>query len=127
MDDPRRLKRSVGRADETAMATRPLEPRKAQRTTRHTSCELEVEGKSFTGVILDLSATGIFVRTNVMPTEGSPVRVVVRRPGGEVWELQTRVARKTGRRPAPTPRRGVGLEIEEAPHAFHVFIATLPK
>lgn len=108
------------------MATRPLQPRKAQRTTRHTSCELEVEGKSFTGVIVDLSATGLFVRTNVQPPEGSRVRVIMRRPGGAVWELETRVARKTGRFETPTPRRGVGLEIEEAPHAFHVFVSTLP-
>ena len=109
------------------MATRPLESRQAQRTTRHTSCELDVGGKAFTGVIMDLSATGIFVRTNTMPAEGTEVRVIMRRPGGEIWELETRVARKTGRRPVTTPRRGLGLEIDEAPHAYHVFVSTLPR
>jgi len=78
-------------------------------------------------VIIDLSATGIFVRTNLMPEEGSEVRVVMRRPGGQVWELQTRVMRKTERFAAPTPRRGLGLEILEAPHAYHVFVSTLPQ
>jgi len=108
------------------MATRPLTPRQAQRTTRHTSCELEVGGKTFTGVIVDLSATGIFVRTNVQPAPGTEVRVVMRRPGGDVWELSTRVARTTGR-DVVTPRRGLGLEIEEAPHGYHVFVSTLPQ
>jgi len=108
------------------MGTRPLQPRKAQRTTRHTSCELEVGGKSFTGVIVDLSATGLFVRTNIQPEPGLAVRVVMRRPGGQVWELATRVARTIGRE-AVTPRRGLGLEIEEAPHAYHVFVSTLPQ
>ncbi len=108
------------------MATRPLIPRKAPRATRHTSCELEVDGKTHTGVIIDLSATGLFVRTNATPREGDPVRVVMRRPGGEVWEIRARVARKTDRWQTPTPRRGLGLEIEEAPHAYHVFVCTLP-
>lgn len=106
--------------------TRPLLPRQAQRTTRHTSCELEVDGKSYTGVIIDLSATGLFVRTNVMPAEDTPVQVVMRRPGGEVWKISTRVARSTGRQ-VTTPRRGLGLQIEEAPHAYHVFVSTLPE
>ena len=109
------------------MATRPLEPRKAQRRTRHTSCEVEVEGKTFTGVIVDLSATGLFVRINIMPPEGTPVRVVMRRPGGEVWEIEATVARKTGRWQAAITRRGLGLIIEEAPHAYHVFVSTLPR
>jgi hypothetical protein len=109
------------------MATRPLRPRKAPRTTRHTSCELEVDGKTYTGVIIDLSATGLFVRTNVMPEERTPVRVLIRRPGGEIWEIEARVARRTDRRLTPTPRRGLGLEIEEAPHAYHVFVSTLPS
>jgi len=110
------------------MATRPLQPRQAQRTTRHTSCELEVEGKSFTGVIIDLSATGLFVRTNAAPEPGTPVRVVIRRPGGEVWEVDARVTRAIDRSSqSPTPRRGLGLAILEAPHAYHVFVSTLPE
>ncbi len=109
------------------MALRPLEPRSAQRTTRHTSCELEIAGKSYTGVIVDHSATGMFVRTNVQPVEGAPVSVLVRRPGGEVWEIAARVARTATRPKQPTPRRGVGLVIEEAPHAYHVFVSTIPK
>lgn len=109
------------------MALRPLESRSAQRTTRHTSCELEIAGKTYTGVIVDHSATGIFVRTNVMPLEGAPVQVKIRRPGGEVWEITARVARKAERPDNPTPRRGLGLIIEEAPHAYHVFVSTLPS
>ena len=109
------------------MALRPLKPRKAERATRHTSCELEIAGKNYTGVIVDHSATGMFVRTNVQPLEGAPVRVLIRRPGGEVWDIQATVARKMGREGAPTPRRGLGLVIEEAPHAYHVFVSTLPQ
>lgn len=109
------------------MGLRPFQPRKARRTTRHTSCELEIAGKTYTGVIVDHSATGMFVRTNVQPIEGAPVTVVIRRPGGEIWEIDARVARKAGREAAPTPRRGVGLEIDEAPHAYHAFVGTLPE
>ena len=38
-----------------------------------------------------------------------------------------RVARKAERPDNPTPRRGLGLIIEEAPHAYHVFVSTLPS
>lgn len=121
------LKGTPGTVEQAVMALRPLEPRKAKRTTRHTSCELDIAGKTYTGVIVDHSATGIFVRTNVQPVEGAPVRVLVRRPGGEIWEITTRVARRAARPRVPTPRRGVGLIIEEAPHAYHVFVSTLPQ
>ena len=86
-----------------------------------------MNGKSFTGVIVDLSATGLFVRTNIMPPEGTPVRVIMRRPGGEVWEIAATVARTTDRWKAPIPRRGLGMTIDEAPHAYHVFVSTLPR
>ncbi len=76
---------------------------------------------------MDLSHTGLFVRTNVLPEPGSSVEVLVRRPGGEAWTIQARVARSTeGSASQPLfTARGVGLVIEEAPEAFRDFIRSL--
>ena len=89
------------------------------------SCEIEIDGKAHSGVIRDLSPNGLFVTTRYDSLPGNSVLVRVRRPGGEVWELQTRTARNADGSSGLISRRGVGLVIEEAPEAFHAFVADL--
>ena len=56
---------------------------------------------------------------------GTPVTVRVRRPGGEIWEIQSTMARSADGSHGMISRRGLGLAIDEAPPAFHEFVAEL--
>ncbi len=101
------------------------ERRVLRRSLRHLACEVEVEGVSTTAVILNLSARGVFVRTNAKALVGAAAVVRIRRPGGVVWELEAEVARFQDRNQAPTPTRGLGLEILLAPPGFEEFVAEI--
>jgi hypothetical protein len=89
------------------------------------SCEIEFEGKVHTGVIRDFSRHGLFVTSRFEAEFGTPVTVRVRRPGGELWEIQATTARSADGSRALISRRGLGLAIDEAPPAFHEFVAEL--
>jgi predicted phosphoribosyltransferase len=103
------------------------ERRAMARAARRLSCEIVERGARHTAVVLDLSETGLFVRTNAAPAPGTPVRLVVRRPGGEVWEIEARVARirERGKGDAMVTSRGLGLELVEAPPGYFRFLAAL--
>ena len=95
------------------------------RVLRRLSCEIEFEGKVHTGVICDLSRQGLFVTSRFEAGLGTPVTVRVRRPGGEVWEIQSTTARISDGAQGLVSRRGMGLAIDEAPPAFHEFVVEL--
>jgi hypothetical protein len=77
------------------------------------------------GVIRDLSRQGLFVTSRFEAGIGAPVIVRVRRPGGEIWEIQATTVRSADGSQALISRRGLGLVIDEAPAAFHEFVAEL--
>ena len=99
--------------------------RQFDRRLRRLSCEIELEGKVHTGVIGDLSCQGLFVTSRFEAGLGTSVTVRVRRPGGEVWEIQATTARSADGAQALVSRRGLGLVIDEAPPAFHEFVSDL--
>jgi len=98
-----------------------------RRSLRHLACEVEVEGVSTKAVILNVSARGVFVRTNAKALVGAPAIVRIRRPGGVVWELEAEVARFRDRDQAPASTRGLGLEILLAPPGFEEFVAEIGR
>ena len=89
------------------------------------SCEIEFEGKVHTGVIRDFSRQGLFVTSRFEAELGTSVTVRVRRPGGEIWDIQATTARNADGSQGLVSRRGLGLVIDEAPPAFHEFVAEL--
>jgi hypothetical protein len=89
------------------------------------SCEIELEGKVHTGVIRDFSRQGLFVTSRFETELGTSVTLRVRRSGGEIWEIQATVARIADGAKSLVSRRGLGLVIDEAPSAFHEFVADL--
>lgn len=89
------------------------------------SCEIELEGKVHTGVIRDFSRQGLFVTTRFETELGTSVTLRVRRPGGEIWEIQATTARIADGADLLVSRRGLGLVVDEAPFAFHEFVAEL--
>ncbi len=117
------------RADSPRMARvdSAFERRAVDRAARRLSCEIEDDAGRHTAVVLDMSERGLFLRTHLEPPPGTPVSVVVRRPGGEVWKLETRVARV---RPSADDGplltgRGLGLEIVSAPEGYFRFLEAL--
>ena len=101
--------------------------RHSNRRLRPLSCEIEIEGKVHSGVIRDLSRRGLFVTSRFEAGLGAPVIVRVRRPGGEIWEIQSTMARGADGSQALISRRGLGLVIDEAPPEFHEFVAELER
>jgi hypothetical protein len=101
--------------------------RDSNRRLRPLSCEIEFEGKVHSGVIRDLSRQGLFVTSRFEAELGTSVTVRVRRPGGEIWEIQSTMARRADGSRALISRRGLGLVIDEAPPAFHEFVAELER
>ena len=96
-----------------------------RRRLRPLSCEVELEGKVHSGVIRDLNPQGLFVTMRYDAAPGTPVLVRVRRPGGEVWEIEATTARSADGSSALVSKRGLGLVIEEAPVGFHEFVSEL--
>jgi len=97
-----------------------MERRNEQRIRRRLSCELFADGHRYQGIVVDLSASGLFLQTDAALGPGTRVDVLLK--GSRFPEVIVRavVAR---RRLTPTLlasviHRGVGLRIVEAPEAY---------
>ena len=98
-----------------------MERRSDQRIRRRLSCELFADGHRYQGIVVDLSASGLFLQTDAALDPGTRVDVLLK--GSRFPEVIVRavVAR---RRMTPTLlasiiHRGVGLRIVEAPEAYY--------
>ncbi len=121
-----RLKREAWVTDLPPMTGDPNSNRRTfDRRLRLMRCEIEFEGKVHTGVIRDFSRQGLFVTSRFEAELGTSVTVRVRRPGGEIWDIQATTARNADGSQGLVSRRGLGLVIDEAPPAFHEFVAEL--
>lgn len=95
-----------------------MDKRERQRKKRRISCELQVDGKAYPGIVMDFSAAGLFVQTRARPRPDTPVTVTLRPEGGaHEIHLNAAVARA---RVVPTGLQaampgGVGLLLEDPP------------
>jgi hypothetical protein len=92
------------------------------------SCEIDVNGTHFSGIVLDVSATGLFVQTNVKPTPGIVATLRLSLPGGdEPVAMKARVARKKMVPPQllAVAGGGVGFAITEPAEVYLDFIAEM--
>jgi hypothetical protein len=100
-----------------------MDARDGPRLKRRIACELESEGRVSKGMVVDLSAHGLFVQTGAtaVPSDGSQVEVrLLASPGVPPMTLRARVAR---RQVSPAllgtvAGRGVGLHILWAPPEY---------
>jgi len=68
---------------------------RAPRQKKRISCELIVNDSRYSGIILDISATGMFIQTTLKPGAGEGVTVYLKIPGrDETIRVDARVARK---------------------------------
>lgn len=101
--------------------------RRMPRTKKRLSCTVLVSNQSYTGIVLDVSATGIFVQTSAAPKPGEPVHVDLQMPGGEILPLEATVARrrKVPARLKSIAQGGVGLCLDAPPEAYFSMIGDL--
>jgi hypothetical protein len=94
--------------------------RRAERIKRRVTCELMLEGRSYRGIVLDLSATGIFVQTEATPAPLARMRIRFHTASGEEFEADAAVARRqvVPRELAGVVRGGLGLRLERPPEAY---------
>jgi len=101
---------------------------RAPRRKKRLSCEIISEGSRYSGIALDVSATGLFVQTNVKPVPGSLVEIGLLLPGlAELVTMEARVAR-TKVVPAELltlAHGGVGLALVRPDDAFLDFVAEM--
>ncbi len=92
------------------------------------SCEIHVNGARHSGIVLDVSATGLFVQTNVKPSPGIVAMLLLSLPGAkEPVAMKARVARKKMVPPQllALTGGGVGFAITEPAEAYLDFVAEM--
>ena len=116
------------RADQPGLAIQNR--RQFARLKHRVACELHHSGIKTTGIVLDVSPRGLFVRMSAGAAPkipGTEVRVVVRAVGREPFELMARLARaKLVRRELVNAANGgFGLEVTSAPEDFYELVQAL--
>jgi hypothetical protein len=98
--------------------------KRADRIRRRVTCELQLGGRSYRGIVLDLSETGVFVQTEATPPPGTRVRLKLHASGGIELEVEATVARRQVAPPqlATVVRGGLGLRVEDPPSAYFKLI-----
>jgi Tfp pilus assembly protein PilZ len=102
--------------------------RRLPRSKLRLACTLHLEESLHSGMVLDVSAGGLFVQTNASPAPGTLLRLEVRVPGLPApIEMQAKVARK---RIVPPRLRallkgGIGLQLDNPPEEFYALVAKL--
>jgi hypothetical protein len=110
------------------MAERVRKERRCEsRREANLFCLLDCLGKQYRAVVLDVSPSGLFVRTTAVAPLGTPVHVTLRFVGAVTWELRARVAREPQANCTydPVPARGLGLRIIDAPEGFAEFVESI--
>jgi hypothetical protein len=98
-----------------------MERRREVRTKRRLSCEFFVDGDRHTGIVVDLSASGLFLRTDAGLDPGTALEVHLDGARFPRVTIHTVVARRR-RTPAllsSVLHRGLGLRITHAPEEYY--------
>jgi hypothetical protein len=92
------------------------------------ACRLGIGSQRFSGVVLDLSASGLFVQTTAKPNPREPVTIELSAPRHrEPIRLEAEVARLfiVPAQLITVAQGGVGLRIRNAPEAFFELLGQL--
>ena len=104
-----------------------MDRRRSKRIKKRLACSLQIEARHHSGVVIDVSATGLFVQTNAKPEPGTPVSLKLSIPGAsQVLYFQAVVVRKKVVPPQllTLAQGGVGLLIQNAPEDWYAYIAS---
>jgi hypothetical protein len=119
------LKQRSRAADWMHMEIRKL-PGQFDRIRHRVVCELIVGGSSHRAIVTDVSASGLYVRTQEAATPGSPLRLILHEEAGEV-ELDAEVVRehRLSQHHATGIPSGLGVRIVAAPEAYFRLLVRL--
>lgn len=102
--------------------------RAAKRTKRRMACRISIGGQRFSGVVLDLSSSGLFVQTTARPRAREFVSVELSVVGRrERVRLDAQVARVflVPAQLVAVAQGGLGLRITNAPESFFELLRTI--
>ena len=103
-----------------------LDRRTETRLRRRMACEINVGGRRYSGLVVDLSSGGLFVRTRATLSPGTVVALQLR-DGRQELPLQAAVARRrmVPARLASVSHGGVGLRLVHAPESYQRILSRL--
>ena len=106
--------------------TNTSQQQRFERLKRRVTCDFLIQGKRFSGLVTDMSATGLYVRTRAKTEPGSMARVILHEGQGEL-ELDVQVARghRMSRHHTTGIPSGLGLQILAAPEEYFQLLASL--
>lgn len=102
--------------------------RREKRVRRRLSCELRLEGRRCSGVILNLTSRGLFVQTRARAPLGTEAEVQLRTYGREEPIVLRAVVARAFLVPPDLVRvagGGMGLRIRSAPDAYRGFLESI--
>jgi hypothetical protein len=105
-----------------------MDRRAAKRVWRRLTCELRFDDRKTTGIVLNVSTSGIFVQTSARPLPGTIAEVRFAARGNvPAMNLRARVARQKRVEPrlATIEAAGVGLQLLDVPEAYWELISEL--
>lgn len=96
------------------------------RFRRRITCDLIIGDRRHSAIVTDLSASGLYVRTQESAEQGTAVRLILHEEAGEV-ELDARVVRehRMSRHHTTGIPSGLGLRVVSAPEAFFQLLSAL--
>lgn len=99
-----------------------MDKRVAKRVKRRMTCEILVGSQSYAGIVLDVSATGLFIQTNVAPPPDTVVEIRLAQqrdmPRIDIRAVVVR-HKRADRRLVSLVSGGVGVQILDAPDAYY--------
>jgi hypothetical protein len=101
---------------------------RAERSKKRMGCGVWVEKSRHAGIVLDISATGLFIQTSASPQLGALISVELVVPGSAApLRIEGRVARKKVVPPqlVTVAQGGVGVRIESAPEDYYTLLAQM--
>lgn len=96
------------------------------RTKRRMPCNIKVGGRRYAGMVLDFSASGLFIQTTAKASPGEQLQLELSLPGEqERMGIDVEVARKKVVPPRlmAVAQGGIGVRILSAPESFYRFAA----
>lgn len=101
--------------------------RVVNRKKRRMPCQLQVGSSWHSGLVLDLSPSGLFVQTTAKTRPGQRIELLMAAESGEEMALEVEVVRKkvVPARLLALAQGGVGVKIARAPESYFRFLTHL--
>lgn len=115
-------------ATDGAVGEEAVEQRRKPRAKKRMTCGLNIEGRHYSGFVLDISSNGLYVQTSARPAPGTLVDLELSLPTQkEPVRLRAKVARQKLVPPElrSVAQGGIGLHVDEPPQVFADYYASV--